>query len=53
MVRQEEKEEAKQGAEEGGAAAGTPEDLCHPSGYNKETVRAVSLMIISIHFGWN
>ena len=41
MVRQEE-EEAKQGAEEE-EAAGTGEDLCHPSGYNKETARAVSL----------
>ncbi len=39
---------AKQGAEEGaeeGAAERTGEDLCHPSGYNKETARAVSLNI--------
>ncbi len=28
--------------EAGAAAAG--EDLCHPSGYNKETASAVSLM---------
>ncbi len=40
MVRQEEEEEAKQAA-----AAGTGEDLCHPSGHNKETARAVSLII--------
>ena len=38
VVRQEEEEEAKQ-------AAGTGKDLCHPSGYNNETARAVSLMI--------
>ncbi len=37
-VRQEE-EEAKQGA-----AERTGEDLCHPSGYNNETARAVSLI---------
>ena len=50
MVRQEE-EEAKQGAaeeeepaeEEEEPAAGTGEDLCHLSGYNKETARVVSL----------
>ena len=30
--------------EQGEAGAGTGEDLCHPSGYNKETARAVSLM---------
>ncbi len=48
-VRQEEEEkEAKQGAEEEGAAERTGEDLCHPSGYNKETARAVSLIKISL-----
>ncbi len=38
----EELEEAKQ---EEGAAERTGEDLCHPSGYNTETARAVSLII--------
>ena len=47
MVRQEE-EEAKQGAEEE-EAAGTGEDLCHPSGYNKETARAVSLITCTVN----
>ncbi len=36
VCRQEEKEEAKQ--------AGTGEDRCRPSAYNKETTVAVSLM---------
>ncbi len=45
-VRQEEEEEeAKQAAER------TGEDLCHPSGYNNETARAVSLIIINVVLG--
>ncbi len=41
MYRQEEEDEQAAAEEE---AAGTGEDLCHPSGYNKETARAVSLI---------
>ncbi len=39
-VRQEEEEEAKQEA-----AERTGEDLCHQSGYNNETARAVSFIV--------
>ncbi len=38
MYRQEEDEQAE------AEAAGTGEDLCHPSAYNKETASAVSLI---------
>ena len=39
MYRQEEEDEQAEAA-----AAGTGEDLCHPSAYNKETTSAVSLI---------
>ncbi len=41
MFRQEEEDEQAE-------AAGTGEDLCHLSAYNKETASAVSLIVINV-----
>ncbi len=46
MYRQEEEPEE---AEAKAAAAAAGEDLCHPSGYNKETASAVSLIMSNNH----